>query len=417
MRADIKTHVSNCKTCFVNSPAKTEAQHPGLAIPLEDLSSMDWLSCDLCEIKDKKGSKQDYLVIVDRYSSFVRAYKLGSTKTKNVIKSLEDFIETYYGPPLLLTTDGGPQFGRANKAIKEWAIQAGINHELSSAYHPQSNGEAEQAVKRVKTAIRHSDGTPAGIASVCHTLNWEQRADGSGTPAEMFMNRTPRYPGLPTIPHKIIDNSDMKLKREESRRKQVEKMNKGLRRPEIFKPGDEVYLRDQENKWKIPAKVVNQRKHAGFDTPSYLLKNLNTGTLTCRNERDIRKFAGDEDTATENADETPVTINKVSLSIMKTNKSANSNADTAESSEPDRRSESGTQDIREGGGHSTTVSDNPLKKEVHWAKAIEVINFEEKSIRSTFSLQRCFALRPKRDEPLASNKEAILKEECSKATD
>ena len=78
---------------------------------MEDLSAMDWLCCDLCEIKDKKGSKQDYLVIVNRYSSFVRAYKLGSTKTKNVIRSLEEFIEGYNGPPLLLITDGGPQFG------------------------------------------------------------------------------------------------------------------------------------------------------------------------------------------------------------------------------------------------------------------------------------------------------------------
>ena len=111
MRSDIKIHISNCKTCFENNPAKTEAQHPGLTIPMEDLSPMDWLCCDLCEIRDKKGKKQDYLVIVDRYSSFVRAYKLGSTKTKNVIRSLEEFIEGYYGPPLLLTTDGGPQFG------------------------------------------------------------------------------------------------------------------------------------------------------------------------------------------------------------------------------------------------------------------------------------------------------------------
>ncbi len=67
---------------------------------MEDLSAMDWLCCDLCEIKDSKGKKQDYLVVVGRYSSFMRAYKLGSTKTKNVIKSLEEFIENYYGPPL-----------------------------------------------------------------------------------------------------------------------------------------------------------------------------------------------------------------------------------------------------------------------------------------------------------------------------
>ena len=143
MRGGIKTYISNCRTCFKNNPAKRKAQHPGLTIPIEDLSPMDWICCDLCEIKDKKGKKQDYLVIVDRYSSFIRAYKLGSTKTKNIIRSLEEFIENYYGPPLLLTTDGGPQFGRANNTIKRWAAEAGINHELASAYSPQSNREAK----------------------------------------------------------------------------------------------------------------------------------------------------------------------------------------------------------------------------------------------------------------------------------
>ena len=71
---------------------------------------MDWICCDLCEVKNKEGKKQDYLVIVNRYSSFIRAFNLGATKTKNVIWALEEFIKAYYGPPLLLTIDRGPQF-------------------------------------------------------------------------------------------------------------------------------------------------------------------------------------------------------------------------------------------------------------------------------------------------------------------
>ena len=58
MRNDIITHVSNCKPCFASKPSKTEAKHPGLSIPLEDLSPMDWLCCDLMAIKDKKGKSQ-----------------------------------------------------------------------------------------------------------------------------------------------------------------------------------------------------------------------------------------------------------------------------------------------------------------------------------------------------------------------
>ena len=100
-------------------------------------------------------------------------------------------------------------------------------------------------MKRVKAAIAHSDGTPTGITSVCHTLNWEQRPDKSGSPAELFLNYAPRFPGLPTIPHKIIDNSDVKQRREESRAKQIIKANKGLRKPDVFANNDTVYLRDQ----------------------------------------------------------------------------------------------------------------------------------------------------------------------------
>ena len=116
-------------------------------------------------------------------------------------------METYYGPPLLLTTDGGPQFGAANSAIKEWAQETGINHDLSAAYSPQSNGEAEAAVKQVKLAIAHSDGTPGSIKAVCHNLNWEQRADKSGSPVELFLHYSPCFPGSPMIPHKPLDSS------------------------------------------------------------------------------------------------------------------------------------------------------------------------------------------------------------------
>ena len=95
---------------------------------------MDWISTDLMEIKDKKGKKSYFIIFVDRASAFMRANKLTGTKIKNIISSLEEFVEVYYGPPLLLTSDGGPQFSAANKAIQEWAKDAGINHKLSSAY-------------------------------------------------------------------------------------------------------------------------------------------------------------------------------------------------------------------------------------------------------------------------------------------
>ena len=124
-------------------------------------------------MKDKTGKKSSYLVIMERASAFVRAYNLPGTKTKNIIASLEEFVEVYYGPPLLLTSDGGPKLNAANKAVTNWANETGINHDLSAAYSPQLNGEVEAAVKRINQAISHSDGTPNGIKTACHNINWE----------------------------------------------------------------------------------------------------------------------------------------------------------------------------------------------------------------------------------------------------
>ena len=107
MKQQIKQHISNCMTYFAHKPSKSEAKHSGLSIPMEDLSPMDWLSTDLMEVKDKTGKKSSYLIIVDRASAFVRAYKLTGTKTKNIISSLEEFVEVYYGPPYYSHQMGG----------------------------------------------------------------------------------------------------------------------------------------------------------------------------------------------------------------------------------------------------------------------------------------------------------------------
>ena len=40
MKQEKKQHISNCRTCFKHKPAKTEAKHSRLAIPMEDFSPM-----------------------------------------------------------------------------------------------------------------------------------------------------------------------------------------------------------------------------------------------------------------------------------------------------------------------------------------------------------------------------------------
>ena len=182
-------------------PSKSQARATGLSIPLQGLKPMDWLSTDLAEKKLSNGKKVLFLIIVDRSSGFIRAYQLKGTKTRNVIEALQDFNDTYIGPPYWLTLDGGPQFARANAAIKKWAEEASILHTLSAAFNPEGNGEAERAVQAAKRAISHAkDNNLKSIQSIVANLNNDQRLDGSGSAAECFLQWTTRVPGLAHLP-------------------------------------------------------------------------------------------------------------------------------------------------------------------------------------------------------------------------
>ena len=80
-----------------------------------------------------------------------------------------------------------------------------------------------------------------------------------------------------------MDSSDKQRKREESRNKQIQSVNKGLRKLDVYKQGETVHLQDPEGKWTEATKALSQCKHQGVDTLSYLLKKCKTEKLTVRN--------------------------------------------------------------------------------------------------------------------------------------
>ena len=77
---------------------------------------------------------------------------------RGLISCLRSFFSTF-GVPEELASDGGPEF-KAD-ATAEFLHRWGVKHRLSSAYHPQSNGRAEVAVKSAKRLLRCNVG-PTG---------------------------------------------------------------------------------------------------------------------------------------------------------------------------------------------------------------------------------------------------------------
>ena len=103
-----------------------------------------------------------YLVVVDRYSGWPLVQPLKKLDTSAVTATLEDWFLDY-GKPVSIRSDGGPQF---RSEFIRWCEDQNIVHQLSSAYHHESNGHAEVAVREPSCQDQELQGLQTRIARV-----------------------------------------------------------------------------------------------------------------------------------------------------------------------------------------------------------------------------------------------------------
>ena len=92
-----------------------------------------------------------FLVYVDRLSGWPNVSSCpGSASAAQLISLLRPiFSDT--GVPVVLRTDGGPQF--ASSTLRRFLARWGVEHRITSPHNPKANGHAEAAVKVVKKLI------------------------------------------------------------------------------------------------------------------------------------------------------------------------------------------------------------------------------------------------------------------------
>ena len=156
MTSDISEKRNQCQHCNTNapSPAATHSQ------PAEPPSCpFEHIFADFFDF-----GGHHYLVAGDRLSGFTEVFHTptgtSSAGARGLIKCLRKWFATF-GVPKQLSSDGGPEFSSESTRVflKSW----GVSHRVSSAYHPQSNGRAEVAVKSVKRLMRANVGSMGSL--------------------------------------------------------------------------------------------------------------------------------------------------------------------------------------------------------------------------------------------------------------
>jgi hypothetical protein len=149
MHEDTKRYVASCPECPRTGNISQRNSMPlnyNLQIDLFDVCGIDFMGTF------KNSCIYEYiLVMVDYVSKWVEAMPCRKASTEKSITMIKNVIFPRFGTPRILISDGGTHFTEKN--FKNCLSKLGVEHRVSTAYHPQTNGQAETSNRQLKSIL------------------------------------------------------------------------------------------------------------------------------------------------------------------------------------------------------------------------------------------------------------------------
>ena len=151
--SDVKKYVKGCDSCQRN---KASRQSKATELHPHEVPTTPWesISLDIIGPVPESRGYNAILAVIDRFSKMIRLIptttELSSSK---LVEIYRDQIWKLHGIPKKITSDRGPQF--ASQLMKDLCKALGIKQNLSTAYHPQTDGQVERSHQETETFLRH----------------------------------------------------------------------------------------------------------------------------------------------------------------------------------------------------------------------------------------------------------------------
>ena len=132
--------------------------------------------------------------VVDRSTCWPAAYPIQETSRTACINFLVEWI-SFFGVPATVTSDRGSQF--TSSSWSAFCRSLGIQHVMTTACHPQSNGIVEQMHRWLKAALvaRHSSSSwPSELPWVLLGLRSVPLEESAVSSAELVFGTLPTTP-------------------------------------------------------------------------------------------------------------------------------------------------------------------------------------------------------------------------------
>ncbi|GJW91358.1 reverse transcriptase domain-containing protein [Tanacetum coccineum] len=145
--------VKNCDSCQRQGKISQRDEMPQNSIQVCEIFDV-WGIDFMGPFPSSKGNKY-ILVAVDYLSKWVEAKALPTNDTRVVCKFLKSLFARF-SAPRTITSDRGTHF--CNDQFAKVMLKYGVTHRLSTAYHPQTNGQVEVSNRSLKRILKRTVG-------------------------------------------------------------------------------------------------------------------------------------------------------------------------------------------------------------------------------------------------------------------
>jgi len=149
MLEDIEKIIGKCETCIRNQKTK-EINNP--ANSLKVIGIFDLIGIDLVfGLPETKEGYIGIMIITEYLTKFPYAKPIKSKAMEEIIAVLLEYI-SLFGPPKGILSDQGTEFN--NQLLKKLTTNIGVEHRVTSAYNPRTNGQTERFNQTLVNALR-----------------------------------------------------------------------------------------------------------------------------------------------------------------------------------------------------------------------------------------------------------------------
>ena len=149
MWPDVQSHIDRCHPCIRHEP-KPEMHHRAHAIEVDSVGDMIAIDLNGPLVETKRLNK--YICVITEYVTKMAFASAIKNKTAEEVAEILWIYISIYGPPKILFSDQGTEF--CNCTIRQLTLVCGIDHRITSPYHPNTNGLVERFNQTLIRALK-----------------------------------------------------------------------------------------------------------------------------------------------------------------------------------------------------------------------------------------------------------------------